>query len=332
MKKLAPLILLSAVLLYGCKTDFDIIAPYKEIIVIDGLLNAVDTVQSVKVGKAFLGEGNALIMAKQNDSINFGDILSVKMQRIKSNSVVDTFSLIRQVYTNKDTGIFAQEYVLYKTNHPILQDGSEYKIIVTDTKTGVSATSRTKIVNDMSVYIAGIDSINFTSTGSAPFNIIITFPGDNAYYFEMVIRFNYREIDPSGNSVEKSIDLDFTSPTADASGEIRFSFFFNNLLAHIGANIPDLPGYTRRIDSLSAGKRPFEIRLLSGTEDLFTYTRLQKSGGGLIQESPVFTTVENGLGLFSSRIIHTEARFPNSATTAAFDTSVATKFKNFQFH
>ena len=100
----------------------------------------------------------------------------------------------------------------------------------------------------------------------------------------------------------------------------------------IGSNIPDKPGYTRRIDSLSNGLRPYEFVLIQGTEDLQTYYQLQQPSTGIVQEPPTFTTVENGLGIFTSRNVHKLFYYPNSITEAAFDTSVSTRNKNFQFH
>jgi hypothetical protein len=233
---------------------------------------------------------------------------------------------------DKDSGIFASKYVLYKTNHAILQDGSEYKIIVTDNSTGVTASSRTKVVFDPQVYpIAGNDSINFLSTGSDEFPVIFK-PKSNSFFYEMIVRFNYRDIDTtSGITEQKKIDWYFSSPSVITSDQdIIFQFYFKDLLTHIGTNIPDNPSHIRRIDSLINAK-PFEIMILVGSEDLSTYIKLQKLSTGNIQDKPLFTTVENGLGLFTSRIIHTISRYPNYSTQNAFDTSAATMLKKFRF-
>lgn len=333
MKKLVLYVFLATLFIYGCETDFEVNAPYKEFMVIDGLLNANDSVQSIRISKAFLGVGNALVMAQQTDSINYGDVLDVQLQRFFFNSVSQTILLTRSENNDKDTGVFARNYVLYKTNQKILQDGSEYKLIVTNRQTGVVATSRTKIVDSLIAgNIPGGDSIDFVAGGNAPFIIRFT-PGQNAFYYEMIIRFNYREINPStGLSTAHKVDWYFASPTALTSSEVIFSFYKNNLFATLGANIPDKPGFTRRIDSLATGLRPFEVIMLEGSEDLNTYIELQKPATGVVQERPLFTTIENGLGLFTSRYIKTVPRFPKQATIAAFDTSSALMNKNFQFN
>lgn len=330
MKKIIAAFLLSGVLFYGCETDFDVIAPYKEVMVIDGLINVLDSVHAVRISKAYLGEGNALVMAQQNDSINYGDVLDVKMQRIVNNSVTETFSLSRTEYNDKDTGVFASKYVLYSTTHQIFDD-SEYKIIVTNNQTGVVASSTTKIVKDMVVSSPNpaLDSIDLTGPAQS---IVRYSASKNAFFYELIIRFHYRDIDPSGVSTQKYVDWYFSSPSVINSDGIRYNFFKNNLFQNLGLYIPDNPGYTRRIDSLSGNVRPFEFILLAGSEDLQTYIQLNKPSTGNVQERPSFTTVENGLGLFTSRVVHSEFKHPNLQTVAAFDTSVFTRNKNFQFN
>jgi hypothetical protein len=325
----------------ACSTDFDVIAPYKEIMVIDGLLNADDSVQYIRISKAFLGEGNAYVMAQQKDSVNYADVLDVTIER--SGVAQETFPLTRNELDNKDSGIFAYPFhLLYSTNHPILDDGSLYKIIVKNRETGVTAFSQTKIVKKISRVTSPLplpspsgDSIDLATAGNAPAYIIYE-PGSNsnAQVFDAVIRFHYREIDPSGNSKQYYIDFNFPDKISTVTpSEINYRFYKYDLFNNIGYNIPDKAGYTRRTDSLSpAGLRPFQYILIEGTEDLQTYSQLQHpSSSSVIDEPPTFTTVVNGLGLFSSRLVHSMYYFPNAVTEAAFDTATATKNKNFKF-
>src|SRR5437868_1291641 len=132
MKKIvaALSIVFFLVLFYSCSTDFSVTAPYKETMVIYGLLNSspVDTLQYIRISKAFLGEGNALIMAQQKDSINYGDVLDVKLQQILNGHAIRTVSLRRDTTVEKDNGLFNNPYqVLYKIRRaeiPILQNST----------------------------------------------------------------------------------------------------------------------------------------------------------------------------------------------------------------
>lgn len=326
-------------LLYGCSTDFDVIAPYEEVMVVDGLLNHLDSLQTVRISKAFLGEGNALVMAQQSDSINYADVLDVNMEGIFQNQVVESFRLQRNEITNppKDSGIFAYPFhISYTTNH-VINKNNEYRITVTNRETGVVATSQTRIVKDMLVQSPFPapspfgDSLDWATAGAAPTNVIFI-PGENSRMFDMIIRFHYREIDPAGNSVEKSIDWNFPDQTsANTINEIRYTFYKYDFFKFVGSNLDNKPGYIRRIDSLSNGIRPIELRLIAGSEDLKTYYQLQQPTAGIVQDRPLFTTVNNGLGLFTSRIIHSNFYFPKRVMEEAFDTSVSTINKNFRF-
>ena len=333
MKFVLPAILLFIILLQSCDTDFDVIAPYKEVIVIDGLLNANDSIQKVRISKAFLGEGNAYVMASNYDSIYYGDILEVRLEKILNNQVT-SITLTRSEAHDKDSGVFYYpDYVFYTSQSPILQDGSKYRITVTNTQTGVTASSTTQIVKDLVLQTpshANMDSIDIAS-GNSPFNIVYS-PGANSKICDLIFRFHYREIDPQGNSTDKYIDWNFTDQTfSNTPAEVKYNFRKNDWFRILGENIPDLPGYTRRIDSLANGAKPVELICLAGTEDLMTYLQLQAPLNGIAQERPVFTTVENGLGLFTSRLIRPEFRWLNSKTMAAFDTSVYTRNLNFKF-
>ncbi|MBE0652408.1 MAG: hypothetical protein IH594_01340, partial [Bacteroidales bacterium] len=65
MKKLRLIItlLIAFLFLEQCSTDFDLNAPYKDIMVVYGLLNQNDSTHYLKINRAFLGEDDALIMA-----------------------------------------------------------------------------------------------------------------------------------------------------------------------------------------------------------------------------------------------------------------------------
>ncbi len=335
MKKLflLSIIGLSLGFMNSCSTDFNVVAPYKEVIVINGLLNPLDSVHYIHVGKAFLGEGNVYQMAQQADSVNYADILEVKMERIFNRVVQETFFLDRTTEIAKDSGAFAYPYqVLYKTTHPILQDGSEYKILVKNLQTGVTASSSTKILKDVNVTSPNPlnhDTINWASYPLQP--TIINFdPSANSYLHDLIIRVHYREIDQNNVSTDKSFDWNFGDQTP-GDNPVKFRFFVNEFLEKVGQNIPIRSGYTIRLDNLSNGRFPIELIVIEASEDLVTYYKLQTKTGGIVLDKPTFTTIDNGLGLFTSRIMHSEFLFPNATMQAAFDTSRYTRNLNIQF-
>jgi len=338
MKKI---ILLSAIgsfigLLNSCSTDFDIIAPYKEVIVVNGLINPLDSVHYVHVGKIFLGEGDVYTMAQQADSVNYADILDVKMERLVSKNVVETFILDRTTEIAKDSGVFAYPFqVMYKTTHPILMDGSEYRLVVTNRETGVTATSTTKILKDLTVTSPSPllnDTVDWATAPDNPYfvNYTPSNPATSVFLHDMIIRLHYREIDPSGVSNDNSFDWHFNAQSP-GTNPIKFRLYKNDFFKACGDNIPVRPGYTIRLDTLENGRFPIEIICIEAPEDLVTYYQLQNSQPGIVLDKPNFSTVENGLGLFSNRLMHSEFLFPDQETQAAFDTSIYTRDLNFEF-
>src|SRR5215203_7429778 len=84
------LIFFLALMLGSCSTDIETNAPWKETMVVYGFLNPNDAVQYIRISKAYLGEGNALIMAQEADSLYYGDILDVKLERFLNGNLLET--------------------------------------------------------------------------------------------------------------------------------------------------------------------------------------------------------------------------------------------------
>src|SRR5690242_20706024 len=81
----AFLFALAALAYTGCKNDLNVLAPYKDIPVVYGLLDQKDSVHYIRVNKAFEGSGDAYTMAKQYDSINYAyGTITVQLQDVNT--------------------------------------------------------------------------------------------------------------------------------------------------------------------------------------------------------------------------------------------------------
>ena len=153
MKK--KLILLSISLtgiLFSCKNSLDVNDQWKEIPVIFGLLNQSDSIQYIKINKAFLGNQSALVMAGNYDTVNYAHQLDVKINEISNNAVINTFTLPQDTSIAKPSGLFSYpKQVFYKlANHP-LDPNNQYELVVTNTETGHVARAKTQLVQDFTV-------------------------------------------------------------------------------------------------------------------------------------------------------------------------------------
>ena len=70
MRKIA-ILFISTIFLWSCETEFEVNAPWKDVSIIYGLLEANKDTQYVKIYRGFLGEQDALIMASNPDSIYY---------------------------------------------------------------------------------------------------------------------------------------------------------------------------------------------------------------------------------------------------------------------
>lgn len=78
------LLLPALILLFNaCKTDFDATSDYKEIAIVYGVLNQKDNVHYLRVNKAFLGQGNAVIYSQIPDSSSYGNDIEVFINELK---------------------------------------------------------------------------------------------------------------------------------------------------------------------------------------------------------------------------------------------------------
>ena len=133
-------------LLGGCSNSLSLLAPYKEIVSVYGLLNQDDPIQYIRIERVFAGAQNAYTMAQNQDSVYFksGD-LKVTLQRwINGAQVsVDNPSSSAMEIVLTDTvlqaanGIFNQNERVYKTNHKIYDD-SQYTLVIHNNKSDYS--------------------------------------------------------------------------------------------------------------------------------------------------------------------------------------------------
>lgn len=103
----ALLLVLGLVSVTACSTDFEVNAPAKEIRSVYCVLNPADTVQYVRVAKAFQVEGDALVYAAQND-------LSVSGLQVKLTGAGKIWTATQVDDVPRDPGTFVPTHTIYK--------------------------------------------------------------------------------------------------------------------------------------------------------------------------------------------------------------------------
>ncbi len=310
----ALLALVTASFFYGCSTDLDVTAPYKEITVVYSLLNKNDNIHWVKINKAFLGEGNAFAYAQIPDSTEYTEEqLPPTQRRIEktdaAGNVLATLEL-RDTIVDRPTGIFhAPEHKLYyfrgDAANGNLDATARYRVSLT--VKGNTITASTPIVNDLSIYNPTQNlntEISFRAgAGYVPYTAY-WFTTANARRYESYYTVHYDEVLEDGSVHPKNFSsqigtvISSTAPGDQISASLNGELFFQTVASRV-------PGVQPVFDEALVTKRIFrgiELYWWVAGPDLHTYLQLANPISGLVEERPDYSNVNGGYGIVSSRM------------------------------
>lgn len=322
MKRFFTLLTFLLVFLFSCTTDFEINGPWQDITVVYGLLNQNDSITYIKINKAFLGEGNALMMAQIEDSCEYQHPLEVKVEEWSNNNLVKTFFFDTTTVYNKEPGVFYYpKQVLYKAvTYKQLNVESTYKLIIHNPVSGNTYRSQTLLVYPLSISkpLPSLKIISFSQETGSIGKVEWT-TGQNGRKFQLLIRFNYKEVPVSGgtDTTFKSVDWLFPAMRSPSltGHEVMFMtypnpYFYDLLRSKIAVNTS-----VRRF----IGKKGFNESDLGAVEFIFsvaaeefsTYLDVYVPSTGIVQEKPDYTNIigdggAKGVGIFSSRYQYTK--------------------------
>lgn len=310
-----PILLLPlAVFLTSCRSDFRLTADFEEIPVIYGLLNVSDSVNYVRIQRAYLDQdGSAYYWSQVPDSIYYADVLDVTIEELGTGMIwtldrVDGDSL----GLSKDPGTFAStQNILYRLKAHLDPDET-YLLTVRYKQKDLTATAETGLVTD---FFSLLPSHSYVINWSGAEGEKVAFSwhnARNANIYEMIIRFNYKEIKPSAPDslkfVEWSVFGNFYTTAAEGTGlEIIWptSAFFKRL----GVHIPPSEDEIRQAQGV-------DFFLYAGGTELGNYVNNEIASSGITEAvvTPGYTNVSNGKGIFSSRFVKIFHDIPLGAT------------------
>lgn len=307
-RQLIYFILFICLVFSGCSTDLDVTGDYRETMVVYGLLDQSQSKQYIKVNKAFLGKGDALLFAKIKDSVQFVNSLDVKLKRISDGK---EFILSPDNTIQKNEGTFYsgdQANAIYSFNSTganALNSNSTYSLSVTNKMNGNTVTSTTSLITDFQITkpYSPVNSTSFifTTPNENSRLFVEWLSGKNARMFQLIVRLNYEDY-TDNNGIKDTVEqrLDWVYPvhtTSSAAGNETMSNDFSRLeyLAYIGNNIKSYTGLVAR--------KAVNVHLIviAGGQELSTFIDVNKPSGGLVQDKPIYTNITNGYGVFSSR-------------------------------
>ncbi len=319
-----------SLILFSCETDFDTTADWKDITVVYGLLDQKDSLQYIKINRAFLGEGDALMFAKENDSINYPFPLRVwleewdyngnKLQTIEfdtattykpddPNAVFSTGA--QRVYKGGPATVFevrpiyeGQTIVGYQKIW--FNDDNKFKLFIQYPDESKLITSETNIVQDFIITkpFPGSTSIRFVpnpaNTTTFSWNKA---PNDDKrqFRYEFHLIFNYSELTFDGQINYRSLVLASGQVYPQGgSSELYYYYKDNNFFTSCINNIPyDDPAVEGNIKERYTGQ--IQVLVYAAASEFNLFMQVYEPSTSIVQEKPTYTNIENGIGIFSAR-------------------------------
>lgn len=304
--------------LWGCRQDFDITAPYRELPVVYGLIDIQDSIHYLRIQRAFVDSSlSALTIATRPDSLYYPDILDVT---VANDCTGQSWLLERisgdQIGLPKEEGLFASgTHVLYRFAAQ-LEPGHHLRLHLLNRQTGHEATSSTGLVGPFNTIVPAPGYVVSWGGGQDEFVNLAWKPAAHALVYEMVFSFHWYDVPNSGTDTVPQV-LSFTifgnMVTAPPASELNLTQPYPTMalyqqigsMIHEDSTLHRIPRFVRW--RITAGGTA--LGLLVGNQQV-------QQGITAGQNLTVYTNIDNGLGIFSSRYT---MEFDNALGSNAMD-------------
>lgn len=314
----------------SCSNDFTITAPYQERIIVTGILDVSEQEHYIKIQKAFISEGETPQDLAADTSNRFfePDELEVWVERRLNGNIIDRYNF---EYIKADTaGITKEEgffpispNILYRYQG-ILPDDGDYVLKVYRITEHDTLSASTLLVGDFKILfpVANQFGINFTDTGKLTYAATYAL---NARIYDLVLRLHYREWEEGSTDTLTTfkdwvIFENVLGDNANGNGTVAFEIRANTFYGFIRAAFEDEPFKRREVDRLS-------YRVIAGGTEMYLLYLNNIAGLGLneLYATPLYTNIENGYGIFSSRrlnVVDSVQMSPQSVDFLACDSTM----------
>ena len=313
-------LLFVAFILISCETDFEVNAPWKETAVVYGLLDqSVDT-QRVVIYKTFLGQQSAYDMAQEADSFYYAENeLDVFLYALNQDG--DTLQSIPMQYQLTDSRktmgfdtIFSTEYSVEYITVETLDESLTYHLHIHNTESGYEARAKTNLIEPLDINPGFTDEIKFYKNNDYRRHKLSWSSSKHGKIYMPFMRFYYFEKDLSSGQVNRfHIDKQYPqmySPNTSGGTDMElyisgesFYFFITNSISEnsqvLRINAKELEDGFPEYDYWFGG---IDFLFLVGGKDIAQYIEINNLPTVLFQDPPSFTNIENGRGVFSSRL------------------------------
>ena len=319
LKKIAIPFLSISLIFSSCSTDFELNAPYETIPVVYGLLDQSKDTQFVKINRSFLGYGNNVDYAAINDCTHFENVLAVLEEYNEFGNLIDHDTLKEFMVGNLQPGIFyedSQKVYYLETDNDSLKEENTYHLKVSVPDKGLDFDAVTDLIKgswlnfkfQTILYLAGsgfkVADVDLATTEDGYLEQTLRWTtAERGKRYELMLRLHYTEVYNDLSEQEKYLEwnLGRQISVSSSGGEEMFkdvsgSSFFNFVETQL-QNYENEDQVMKRVLGMDA----IEIILTAGNEDLNTYMQVNEPVTGIVTERPIFTNVNNGIGILASK-------------------------------
>ena len=318
-KKIAIPFLSISLIFSSCSTDFELNAPYETIPVVYGLLDQSKDTQFVKINRSFLGYGNNVDYAAINDCTHFENVVAVLEEYNEFGNLIDHDTLKEFMVGNLQPGIFyedSQKVYYLETDNDSLKEENTYHLKVSVPDKGLDFDAVTDLIKgswlnfkfQTILYLAGsgfkVADVDLATTEDGYLEQTLRWTtAERGKRYELMLRLHYTEVYNDLTEQEKYLEwnLGRQISVSSSGGEEMFKdvsggSFFNFVETQL-QNYENEDQVMKRVLGMDA----VEIILTAGNEDLNTYMQVNEPVTGIVTERPIFTNVNNGIGIFASK-------------------------------
>jgi hypothetical protein len=313
MKKLRILALLmgapmALLFLSRCSNDFDLVADWKEIPVVYGIISPADTAHYIRVEKAFLDPTrSALEVAKIADSLYYPEgVISVFLVRVTNNTEYPLKRVDGRLEgIPRADGTFATEpNWLYKIKASDISGGlrenEKYRLLIRRADGQPDITGETFIPREVTLTVPNTNDtpprIQFFPSTPTTFRWL---HDANGVYFDVYLSIRYREENNAGSILSRDTLLwkPGNSILAESAQTTKFSVPGTSFYSFLVEKIPPA----------EAGRRRYfdrcEVIVEGGGREIRDFILTNEANSGLTGAEIIqtYTNMSEGYGIFTAK-------------------------------
>ena len=310
----------------SCSNDFDLIAEKKEIPIVYGFLSLSDTAQYFRVERAFVDENIAPgELAQIPDSLYYSNAI-VTITDMTNNQVftLERIDAALEGYPREEGAFISSPNYVYKikTENIALIPNRQYMLTVNTGDNSVIASAITTLAAMPNLLDPREESpYAFSYLGDDEVKWV---KPDNLEIFDINFYFHYLERDKTdveNDFVEKELVWNITKNVRSNKFQFPGLTFYEFLLNNLEVN----PNLERRF-------LDFDCELVGGGVEFEQQINILQANTGITSsgETPVYSNITNGVGVFSTRNTTWEKGVKlNNRTLDSLQNSVLTQPLNF---